>query len=181
MKKSILFVLVSVFVIAMFSACADDSPASPGASCGIVIGDKLNNENGDWSEDYLVALDQVIASDTTVYKLGIKLGADSNYILAIYNNNAGQPGSVIAQTAARSGTTGWNEADLTSPVSLTAGSTYWLVAITDTVSITSNEDSGIVKYYSYLYSDAASLGMPGGLTGWNDNSGRIKVYATSCR
>ncbi|MBN2755273.1 MAG: hypothetical protein JXR81_10510 [Candidatus Goldbacteria bacterium] len=186
MRKNILFGLAFISAIAVLSSCGGKTPAEPKPAaeaepCEIVIGNKIDDDNGYWSWNYLVALDQVVTSGTTVYKLGIKLKYDSDYILAIYDDNAGEPGVVLAQTAPQTGVIGWNEAAVTTPVLLSAGSKYWLVSITGFDSITDNTDSGIVKYKSYLYTTAASSGMPGSLTGWNDNSGRTKVYATSCR
>jgi len=181
MKKFILFVFVLTAVTAFFIACGDKSPAAPKADpCGIVFGDILDDDISYWNSDNLLALAYTPDSGKEINRLGVKLNADTNYILAIYDDNSGEPGDVLAQTSEQSGITGWNEAALASPVLLSAGVKYWVVSIAESAPIKANGSLG-TSYYSYSYSDAASLGMPGGLTGWVGNGGRIKVYATTCQ
>lgn len=182
MRKYILFLLAFAVVISLLPACSDQNPTTPQPTqCVIVIGDKLDDEDGSWSPDYLVALDQVVTSNTTVHKLGVKLDNTANFILAVYDDNAGAPGAVLAQTAPQSGAAGWNEAAVTTTASLTGGSKYWVVVITDVGAVASNDTSGEVQYLSYSYSTAASSGMPGSQAGWSNFGGRTKVYAKSCQ
>ncbi len=97
--------------------------------------------------------------------------------LAIYDDNGGYPGALKASTAAFSPSTGWNTRDVTSKVSLPAG-TYWLVYEPSSNSYGTGYDAGGSAKSSY--EAAGSFGaMPSTYrSGARANSYRFSLYAS---
>jgi hypothetical protein len=70
---------------------------------------------------------------------------NGNCIAAIYADNSGTPGSLIAQSPQTACTSGWNTLNLASPVNLAPG-TYWLAEISDTDSVICSSPGGSGYY-----------------------------------
>ena len=78
------------------------------------------------SSTYLNAQTATLSQTATLQSISIyiKVAAGQMY-MGVYNNNAGKPGSLVATTAQFTPVVGWNTINVTTPVSLAAG-TYWL-------------------------------------------------------
>lgn len=70
---------------------------------------------------------------------------NGNCIAAIYTDNSGTPGSLIAQSPQTACTSGWNTLNLSLPVNLAPG-TYWLAEISDTDSVICSSAGGTGYY-----------------------------------
>lgn len=110
-------------------------------------------------------------------------GASGTLYMAIYDDNAGTPGTKIweGSQAYSAGQGGWNEFVMSSPPSLTSGNDYWLATHC-------KKDSG--SFIVYGYSDhttgtikrwqetAGSWTDDPTITG-TDNNERLRIYATN--
>ena len=79
-----------------------------------------------WS-NYLPAFKYVCNTTGELISIGIELtgAGTNNFRLAVYNDNAGKPANLLAETGSNSMSTGWNDINLTG-VTFNAGTTYWL-------------------------------------------------------
>ena len=97
--------------------------------------------------------------------------------LAIYSDNGGYPGTLKAATAEFTPSSGWNKRDVTSQVSLSAG-TYWLVFEPSSNSYGTGYDANGSSGGSYeapgTYSPMPSTFRAGGRA----NRYRFSLYAT---
>ena len=131
-----------------------------GSARAVTIGDTAvlsapDNGNG----DLLLVQSATLAQTATIQSLSFYVtGASGNLILGIYDATGpnGGPGTLKASTASFAPTTGWNTANVTQPVSLTAG-TYWLAYLpsTDNLSFVKTNGSGNCAYFAYGFG-----GMP---------------------
>jgi hypothetical protein len=63
----------------------------------------------------------------TVNKLRIKVSTDGNIKVAIYADNAGEPGALLsALNTDQAVVAGWNDVTLSTPVNVTNGTVYWI-------------------------------------------------------
>jgi hypothetical protein len=78
------------------------------------------------------------------------------------------------------GVTGWNTA-ATAPVMLVAGTSYWLVTVSENVGICTLAAAGSCKSALILWSYISS-GLPPDLSPmtWTGMSDEIKVFGTGC-
>ncbi|MBN2753282.1 MAG: hypothetical protein JXR81_00310 [Candidatus Goldbacteria bacterium] len=183
MKKTFLiafFVFTSLLLI--FTACTETSPAAS-TVCGYSFGYNQDDDNTSLSAEFLFGHDFVMSADVTISKLSVKLESASDYIIGIYTDNSGSPGTLLSQTEIKSGTIGWNTASIPA-TALVSGSKYWLVSCSDSSSIKCNStsDTGL-KYGYYPWSDiVTNNGMPSSYSSWitDVNGGDVKMYAMSC-
>lgn len=102
-----------------------------------------------------VGASNIDVSSLAVYFSGVTSG---QYKLAIYNDTGSNvPNALIAQTSAASAVDGWNFASTTAPTTLTAGTKYWIMDITDDNSPRCAYDAG--SFWSY--SNVGSFTLPG--------------------
>jgi hypothetical protein len=118
------------------------------------------------SADYIRCV-QVTPVAGTVKKLGINVESGTpNCKLFLYDDNAGSPGNLVAQTNGFAITgAGWNEAPTTTNPAVTA-TTYWLGVVTDGNLTIRYTGTGAMKYESVAYASAPSDPFtPSGTTG----------------
>ncbi len=78
------------------------------------------------SSTYLNAQIATLSQTATMQSISIYIKAAAGQMyMGVYNNNSGKPGSLVATTAQFTPVVGWNTINVTTPVSLAAG-TYWL-------------------------------------------------------
>src|SRR5215831_16903976 len=111
-----------------------------------------DNANG----NLLLAQNATLSQPATINSLSFYVTqASGNLILGIYDANGpnGGPGALKAQTSSFTPVTGWNTANVVSPVSLPAG-TYWLAYLpsSNNLAFVKGLTSGIsIRYYSYPF------------------------------
>jgi len=95
----------------------------------ITIGDtNVESINDGGNGNLLVAQQATLSQTATIQSLSFYVRTTGgNLVLGVYDATgaSGSPGKLLAQTAAFTPTTGWNTVNVTTPVSLPAG-TYWL-------------------------------------------------------
>lgn len=137
------------------------TPSSYGA------GATASGETGTHAPNFLIAQEVTLSTDITLSALGIGLDSGSgNVVLAVYEDSAGAPGALLAQTGSEAVSAGSNEVDLSgADVSLTAG-TYWIAKVHDDVAYVTESSTGGTSntstWGSFTYS--SSLPDPYGLT-----------------
>jgi hypothetical protein len=83
----------------------------------------------------------------TVTKVGINVaGAGGSVMTAIYSDSGGTPGNVLGTSTSTGAVNGWNDLPLTTPVSMTSGTRYWL-AVESSSSSTSLYWAAAGSYY----------------------------------
>jgi hypothetical protein len=115
-----------------------------------------NTDSGDANE--IIADEVTLLAPGVVQSLSIYIAATGGQvILGIYDATgpSGGPGSLLATTAAFTPTSGWNTANLVTPVTLAAG-TYWLAFLPNSGSlgpVYASDASGVTEnyYYNYTY------------------------------
>jgi hypothetical protein len=102
----------------------------------------------------LVAQQVTLGQTATILSMSFYVTtASGNLRLGIYDATGpgNGPGQLKAQTAAFAPTSGWNNQNVVSQVSLPAG-TYWLAFLPSSNSLAIRaEETGSLKYYSYSY------------------------------
>ena len=109
---------------------------------------------------FWLAQSATLAQAATVQSLSFYVTAASgNLILGIYDATGpnGGPGALKASTASFTPGTGWNTANVVTPVSLTAGS-YWLAYLpsSNALGFVKTNASGTCAYYSYNFGSLPS-------------------------
>ena len=73
---------------------------------------------------------------------------------AIYADSSGSPGALLASSSSAAAVSGWNDLTLNVPVSVDAGTTYWLCFNNDFDDIDTYRDpDGIHVYVGWTYGD----------------------------
>ena len=90
-----------------------------------------SSEGGDVSGSFEgVQLTPVV--NMVVTSVGINVAASSGYAyVGVYSDSSGSPSSLLASSNQATLSSGWNSIALTSPVSLTTGTPYWIAFHTD--------------------------------------------------
>lgn len=99
---------------------------------------------------FMLAGKAQLAQAATINSLSVYVKTPSGQMrLAIYNDNGGKPGALIAQTNAFATAYGWNTAAVLQPVAMQPGS-YWLAfeADNNTVSVAGTYSGGAYVYRS---------------------------------
>ena len=102
--------------------------------------------------------------------------------VAIYADNAGSPGALLAAASEASIVSGWNTISISGSVAIVSGTYYWLAHNTDTESLLSAKSSGgtalykSATYSSFSFPDPAGSGFTGDsytyfVYGWGAESG----------
>src|SRR5262249_4475244 len=143
-------------------ASASNSPvgqakALTGTSTTVTIGETniLSAADGG-NGNLLLAQSTTLSQPSTINSLSFYVTqASGNLILGIYDASGpnGGPGALKAQTNSFTPVTGWNTANVVSPVSLPAG-TYWLAYLpsSNNLAFVKGLTSGIsARYYSYPF------------------------------
>jgi hypothetical protein len=89
----------------------------------------------------------------TITKVGINIATPTgNIMTAIYADSSGSPGALLASSSSTAAVSGWNDLTLNTPVSVTAGTTYWLCFNNDDDNIDTYRDpDGSHVYVSWTY------------------------------
>jgi hypothetical protein len=89
----------------------------------------------------------------TITKVGINIATPAgNIMTAIYADSSGSPGALLASSSSTAAVSGWNDLTLNTPVSVTAGTTYWLCFNNDDDNIDTYRDpDGSHVYVSWTY------------------------------
>ena len=100
----------------------------------------------------------------------------------IYSNNAGSPGSLLAETGSQTvsaAATLWNTVPLNHSVNLSSGVTYWLAYQANPATSVPDQNVGVV---AYAYQPAGAFGsLSANFTGGTLSSGYIfSLYGTTC-
>ena len=125
------------------------------AGSPITMGETTITPNSDSGNANLLLAQQASLSQTaTIQSMSFYVTAAAGKLrLGIYNATGpgGGPGTKIAETAEITPVVGWNTANVTSQVSLPAG-TYWLAYLPSSNSLGfRNAQTGSTKYYSLTY------------------------------
>ena len=137
------------------SATSTSLPSSTATSNGtpINIGEtNVLGTNDSGNGNLLIAQQATLSQTGTVQSLSFYvLSAAGHLRLGIYSNSAGQPGTLLAQTAEFVPVVGWNTQNVLAPVQLNAG-TYWLAYLPESSSLHfAMEPSGTGRWYGYTY------------------------------
>jgi Putative Ig domain len=68
--------------------------------------------------------------------------AGTSNLLGIYSSSGGAPGTLLASTANFTPVAGWNTVNLTTPLSVTSGTQYFLAEFSNSTSLTGKQDDG---------------------------------------
>ncbi|HEX8763306.1 MAG TPA: hypothetical protein VF733_06155, partial [Candidatus Saccharimonadales bacterium] len=96
---------------------------------------------------------------TTLYaNVGTTLGGSPNNQgqMAIYSNSAGEPGTLLASSSSTTLASGWNAFTLSSPLSVTSGTIYWIAYNTNGTASNQNNlryesTGGVVRYAAQTF------------------------------
>lgn len=112
------------------------------------------------SNNYLLGLSIAVPADGHLKKVGLIMSGAVSAQVAIYTDNAGNPGALVASIPGTALVAGVNEIPLSTPVALTAG-TYWFMVNYNAVgSPTSGTTSVTCKYISLAYGTAPPNPFP---------------------
>ena len=131
------------------------------AQSSITIGDTNLESDGDNGNDNLILAQAVsLAQSATIESLSFYVTqASGNLLLGIYDASgpSGGPGKLLAVTSSFATTTGWNTANVVTPVPLAAGN-YWLAYLPSSgnLSFLKQNNSGSC----FLKAQTFSQGMP---------------------
>jgi len=100
----------------------------------------------------LTSQQAVLSQSATIQSLSFYVASANGQLrLGIYSDNNGNPGTLLAQTAAFTPTTGWNTQNVQTPVILPAG-TYWLTYLVQNNNLHYRVTlNGTAKGYSYTF------------------------------
>jgi hypothetical protein len=135
----------------------------------ITIGETAVTPNGDsGNANLLIAQQAILSQMATIRSMSFYVSASSGKLrLGIYNaaGPGGGPGTKIAETGEITPVVGWNTANVTSQVSLPAG-TYWLAYLPSSNDLGfRNSQSGVAKYYSLAYGALPTTFSTGPISG----------------
>jgi hypothetical protein len=100
----------------------------------------------------LVAQQVTLAQTATLQSLSFYVATATGRLrLAVYTDVAGQPQTLIAQTAEFTLVAGWNTQNVVAPVQLAAG-TYWLAYLPESSNLHFRvANTGAARFYDYTY------------------------------
>ena len=101
----------------------------------------------------------------TITKVGVNVATPAgNIMTAIYADSSGNPGALLASSNSTAAVLGWNNLTLNTPVSVTAGTTYWLGFNNDDENLDTYRDpNGTHVYVSQTYGSFPNpFGTPDG-------------------
>ena len=128
---------------------------------------------------YLIANQYTVSNPATIYSLSVYLNLPAGpFELAIYSDASGYPGTLLAQSAATSPHTGWNQVFV--PLTTLAPGTYWLAGQYSTDSFSTpdggNYDlSGTGAWVTYTYGS-----FPTTFPATTLNARNLSIYANYC-
>lgn len=180
---SIAGVVFTLLTLGSFFGCQSNPEApepTPTLVCDITMGNPADNDDNGFVGGYLLAASEVMASDKTIYRIGVKLSSATNFACAIYDDNNGEPNNMLAESGVIAGTAGWNEATIPA-TALTNGNTYWIVAISENTGIRDQDNVGSNMRLTYSWPTVAGSGMPTEQTGWVSGAFEMKLYGVTCQ
>ena len=135
------------------TATSTRTPTPTPALSAITIGETdilASDDSGNGS--LLLAQQTVLSQSATIQSMSFYVATVGGQLrLGIYNDAGGGPGTLLAQTAAFTPTTGWNTRNVVTPVLLPAG-TYWLAYLPESNNLHFRKTlTGSAKYYSYTF------------------------------
>src|SRR5229473_195447 len=145
-----------IFSLLCFGAAQAQSTVTIGETKVLRIGDSGN-------ANLLLTQNAALSQPATIQSLSFYVTTASGQLrLGIYDATGphGGPGKLKAQTNAFKATKGWNTANVTAPVVLSAG-TYWLAYLpnSNALSFVKGQTSGVsIRFYGYNFGKGA---MPG--------------------
>ena len=91
----------------------------------------------------------------TITKVGVNVATPAgNIMTAIYADSSGSPGALLASSSSAAAVSGWNDLTLNTPVSVDAGTTYWLAFNNDIADIDTYRDpDGSHVYVAWTFGD----------------------------
>jgi hypothetical protein len=134
------------------TACPLASPPNPicaNGNCSFHAGyDQAGSTTEQFFAGYLYGVRFSVSASTKAYRLGMfTTVAGRNVKMGIYSESAMQPSARLSQTADFATVNGQIEAALAAPVTLTAGASYWIVAIADATFTGMRVNSGGAGYW----------------------------------
>ena len=123
--------------------------------------------SGSHGANYLLLTKWTATASGNLNQVRIKCGAPGNVKVALYADSSGSPGALRgANNAGQAAVVGWNTINLSSPVLVSAGTTYWLAFISDSACVSYVAGSGTLAYkpaaYSGSFPDPAGTGFSPG-------------------
>ena len=151
------------------SANSNTAEATPAVTTALIGTGDVPMLGNDGSDNFI--LDRYIAQASgNVTSIRVKVGAVGNVKVAIYADNAGQPGALLnAVNTSTPIVAGWNNIPITS-TAVTQGTAYWLGFNTDTPCILFTASGGTGLYKPGVAFAGFSFPSPGG-TGFYTWSG----------
>jgi hypothetical protein len=107
-----------------------------------------------------------------ITKVGVNVATlAGNIMTAIYADSSGSPGALLASSSSAAAVSGWNDLTLNIPVSVTAGTTYWLCFNNDDDNIDTYRDpDGSHVYITQTYGSFPDpFGTPEGTRPFTQN------------
>jgi hypothetical protein len=146
--SAIMFVLI---VASTFSPAS--VMAAPDYADSVILGqNNILTAEDSGAANFLIAQQAVLSQSGTIQSLNYFVSNPGGQLmLGIYTDNGGNPGALITQTDAFTPVAGWNMQNVTTPVSLPAG-TYWLAHFAEYISLKSRyQFTGLARGYSYTF------------------------------
>ena len=154
-----------IFFSSTFGMAGTPAASSSNVTVGITIGDTQVESHADSGNGNLLEAQQATLSQTaTIQSLSFYVTrASGDLILGIYDATGpnGGPGALKAQTNGFVTTTGWNRANVVTPVSLPAGN-YWLAYLPSSSNLhfRKQNNSGNCVYQSNSYRSGLPATFP---------------------
>lgn len=119
-----------------------------------LVGNDDKTFSTDMVKDYILYQSFTAISTGILSEIRIKASASGNAKVAIYANNAGAPGSLLASSASSVVSTGWNTIAV-GPISIDSDTIYWLAYNSETDgSVNTIQTGGSSKYKSISFASA---------------------------
>jgi hypothetical protein len=137
---------------AQATACplaAPPNPACMNGNCAYHAGyDQQGSSTDQLFAGFLYAVRFTVSTTTKAYRLGMfGTATGRNVKMGIYSESALQPQTLVSQTSNVATANGVIEAPLAAPVTLNAGSNYWIAAIADADITMMHVHSGGAGYF----------------------------------
>jgi len=150
----------------------------PACSNGGTFGNTAAGTTGYNQAGILNCCSSTLSQGMTVTSISLYLGSGSSGsgVVGIYSDNAGKPGTLLAQSNDIGLVSGWNTATL-APIYLPVGS-YWLTAsFAGTANFEFTSDPGGMLWQNYTYTGSLPGTVTGSLTGYGWH---MSIYASGC-
>lgn len=169
-----------------FTATSTPLPASTATMtatqvCAVSVGTSAADSWWYLYNGYIFASAYTLASDTVITALGMSQNNPDLYVIGVYTDNAGKPGSLITQTGIHYYADVTKEWPIT-PVTLYSGNTYWLVTTTENGQhYRAAGNNSLHAAYSWN-TVVADNGLPADLSSitWTSTAVVNTIYAISC-